>query len=148
MTVKEKIQAAVDKKKGADEIPPITQFEMMSDPDFLGKLKLKRKLDMAKHYCEAQLKLINPEIEIGLIASDVKGVRWDGCLLKQGNGRSPDRISATRLVELGVPIDTIAAATVEGKTFTFPQIVPPKDAAKITTWAELESMMPDGWQGE
>lgn len=150
MTVKERIQAQVDKTKRVDEISSIDDHPMLADPDMKVKLELKRKLDAVKKYTEAKLKELGQEIEIALIAEGVDGVMWDGCVVKQGRGRAGDKIVATKLVEQGVSLDVIAAATEEGKPYTFAQIVVPKDRQHpLTSWAEVEAILltAEGWEG-
>lgn len=147
MTVAEKIKAKVAKETGTI-IPAIDKFEMLADPEMMDKIQLKRDLDVAKAWIEKRLKEIGPEIETALMAEDVDGVMWDGCLVKIGKGRTGDKVSTTRLVELGVAIDIIAAATEEGKPYTFAQIVRPKGSPLPTTWEEVQALIPGDWQGE
>lgn len=67
------------------------------------------------------------DIEAMLLGSGVERVLWkDGYIVKTTSGKSADTISATRLLELGVSMDTIAAATVEGTVWTSVQMVAPR----------------------
>lgn len=145
-TVMERLQTAVGGADGA--IPGFAEFDMLSEPKYVGLVNHKAKLDQIKRYVEKQLKLVNPEVEIGLMAEGVKAANFGGFVLKHGSGRSPDKISATKLVELGVDVDVIARATVEGKSYTYAMTVFPKDGVMPTTMAEIEAMLPEDWQGE
>lgn len=145
-SVKDRIEAQM-KAKGA-QIDPASKFEMLGDPEMLAKFYLKRRLDAVVKFAEAKRKELAADIEIALIGEGVEAVTWDGCVVKQGKGRAGDKIIATKLVELGVSVDIIAAATLPGEPYTFAQIVVPKDQAQpITTWAELEANMPEDWEG-
>lgn len=140
MTVAEKWKAKLAK----DVIPDNTQLEMTADAAWVEKVDLKRRLDAVVKWAEAKRKELAQDIEIALISEGVEAVRWDGCLVKQGKGRTADKLSPTRLVELGVSIDVIAQATEEGKPYTFAQIVVPKGEQVLpSTWAELEAMVPE-----
>jgi hypothetical protein len=143
---KAKVDRVAGKLSKEQAIPDIDQFPMLTEPDYVELLSNFHRLTIVKRFVEKQLELIKGEVEIGLMASDVTAVRWQDCVLKQGRGRTADKLSATRLVELGVAVETIAEATTEGREYTFPQIVLPKDGKLPQTLAELEAYLPEGWE--
>lgn len=119
--------AALQEKLGKDAPPPsYLEFDLLNSPEFRNLVERKRAADAQKKAAEGELALIGPEIEALLTASEVDKVAYDeGWQVKIGRGRAADKLVATRLVELGVAIDVIAAATEEGRPYTFAQLVPP-----------------------
>lgn len=120
--------AALQDKLAKDAPPPsYRDYELMNTDEFIMIVDEKIALDAQKKIIEDRLKAIGPDIEAYLTAESVDKVLYEGGFqVKIGRGRGADKIEATKLVEQGVPIDVIAAATVEGKPYTFAQVVPPK----------------------
>lgn len=131
--------AALAAKLAKDTPPPsYTQFDLLNSPEFEALAAEQRRIARASQEVECfkgKNKLPGYEypggqkdIEAMLTACDVERVMWrDGYVVKLTQGKSADSISATRLVELGVSLDVIAAATVEGTAWTSVQIVAPKE---------------------
>lgn len=120
--------AALERKLQADAPPPdYRKFDLLNSPEFRALVQQKQFYDAQKKSAEDKLKEIGPEIEAMLTASEVDKVTYeDGWQVKIGRGRAADKIVATKLIELGVSVDVLAAATEEGKPYTFAQLVAPK----------------------
>lgn len=60
-------------------------------------------------------------------AEQTKVHLWDGKKFEVREGRSASKLDSTRLLEKGVPLETIQYATVDGKPYQYVQITnPPK----------------------
>ncbi len=87
----------------------------------------KRTLDMVKKETEERLQWVGGQLMIAMAAAEVEKVKLqDGATLKIGYGRSADKIEPTKLLEQGVTVEQIKAATVEGKPYSYAQILQPK----------------------
>lgn len=105
---------------------PYTEFDLLDSPEFKDLLTRKIALDLQKKKVEAELKDIGPEIEAMMAACETtKVAAWDGWEICRRNGSSPSTIQATKLLELGVGLDVIEAATKEGSPYTFIMAVNP-----------------------
>lgn len=122
--------AALEAKLAKDTPPPSYEgYDLLNSPEFKVMCDRKILLDAQKKATEEELKALSSDIESLLTAEGVEKVLYrDGYQVKIGRGKSPDKLSATRLVEQGVSLDVIANATEEGKPYTFAQIVAPKAA--------------------
>jgi hypothetical protein len=99
------------------------------DYNFEATLHRRILLDQEKKRVEAELKEINEALLVEMLAADKKKVRlWDGMTFEVRSGRSPSKIEATMLLEMGVALETIQAATVEGREYQFVQVNKPKAA--------------------
>lgn len=126
-----------EKLEGATPPPSNQEFDLLGSPEFDALAAEAQRIQEMSRTVEAfkgkgsvpgyEFNGGQKDIEAMLTASDVEAVLWrDGYVVKIGKGRSADTISATKLVEQGVSLDIIAAATVEGKPYTYAQIVAPK----------------------
>lgn len=107
--------------------PRYEAYPLLNSPEFNELVTEKATLDIQKKVAEERLKEIGPEIEAMLMGAGVDAVGWgEGFTVKIGRGRAADKIVPTRLLEAGVTVEQIAAATEEGKPYTFAQIVTPK----------------------
>lgn len=126
MTTLEKLQ-----KAEADRPRSYTEFDLLSGPEFAELIAEKLKLDAQKKTAEERLKVLGPEIEAMLAASEVEKVALeDGFVVNRRGGTSQSSISATKLLAAGVSMQTIADCTNEGTPYTFIVITnPEKEAA-------------------
>jgi hypothetical protein len=89
-------------------------------------VEIKRIADSMEKIAKTAKDWAGDQLLLALAMSEHDRVRLDaaGTLLKVGNGRSASKIEPTKLLEQGVSVDQIKAATVEGKPYSFAQIVP------------------------
>lgn len=131
--------AALKAKLEKDAPPPsYTQYDLLNSSEFDALAAEQRRVADMSRTVEAfkgKGKVVGYEfnggqkdIESLLTAEGVERVLWkDGYVVKLTAGQSAATLSATKLVELGVSLDVIAAATVEGTKWTSVQIVAPKE---------------------
>lgn len=134
--------AKSDWKKQAEEsaipeintIEPLVKFETNDGDGILTINQLideKVALDEQKKVAEERLKWLGEQLTLALATSGVEKVRIrDGMVLKIGYGKSPSKIEPTLLLQNGVTVEQIQASTVQGKAYSFAQIVKPKASAE------------------
>jgi hypothetical protein len=71
-----------------------------------------------KKALEELVETLNGEIGAWMDVAGVRSVKSAGWLVTLANRTTPGRLNPERLLELGVPADTIAAAREEGKPYT------------------------------
>lgn len=112
----------------AADIPILQEFESVDDHwpgDFATLASRKRFLDVIIKTYEEEKKAIGEQLLLALAMAEVDRVKLDtdGTILKVGHGRSASKIEPTKLLEQGVTVEQIKAATVEGVPYDFAQIV-------------------------
>lgn len=123
--------AELKKKAAADAIPGFNDFDLLSEnDDFIALVDAQiayKRAEKAVADGAKDAKARNKDIEDYLTSAGATKVQlWDGLVAQIGKGRGASRIDPAKLLELGVPMDTILAATVEGEEYTYSQIVFPK----------------------
>jgi hypothetical protein len=100
----------------------------VSVSSFRELVEIKKHADQLEKMAKLAKDWAGDQLLLALAMSEHDRVRLDaeGTLLKVGNGRSASKIEPTKLLEQGVSVDQIKAATVEGKPYSFCQIVPVK----------------------
>lgn len=90
-------------------------------------LDAKIHLDEATKTMEEQKKWVSDQLKsaLELVGKEAVKIR-DGMVLKIGRGATASKIEPTKLLEQGVTVEQIQAATVPGKPYTFAQIERPK----------------------
>ena len=75
----------------------------------------------------AELKEINDQLLVVARAAGIQKVKlWGSMTFELRNGRSASKLVATKLLEQGVTIDQIQAATEEGAAYQYVQVNKPK----------------------
>ena len=75
----------------------------------------------------AELKEINDQLLVAARASEITKVTlWAGMTFEIRNGRSASKLQPTKLLEQGVTIEQIQAATEEGTPYQYVQVNKPK----------------------
>ncbi len=139
-----KVKAKIEQEKGRGDVPLASRYEMTAEAEWQDAVARYEVLKRIVKYAEGEIDKMKGDIELPLIAEGVDAVLMpQGWVVKRGSGRTASKISATRLVELGVSVDLIAEATEEGREYTYAQVVVPKDKAHpIRTWDDLMAAMP------
>jgi hypothetical protein len=120
-------KAALEKAAADLAVKPYTEYPLLTDPEFKTMAEEFNLLCIRIGVDENRKKALSKDLEAYLTSAEAPKVElWAGLKLKIGNGRSASTISATKLLELGVPLETIQAATVEGTPYTYAQIERPK----------------------
>lgn len=120
-------KAKLEKIAAEAAVRDYREYPLLTDPEFEALAREKDALDTVKKVTEERLKAVNKDLEAYLTGAEAEKVNlWDGLKLKIGHGATASKISATRLLELGVALETILAATEGGTPYTFAQIERPK----------------------
>lgn len=114
----------------AADISTLQEFESVDETypgTFLELVERKKYLDITIKEYKEENKAISDQLLMALAMTELDKVKldMDGTILKIGNGRSPSRIIPTKLLEQGVTVDQIKAATVDGSPYSFAQIMLP-----------------------
>jgi hypothetical protein len=80
-----------------------------------------------KKALEELVETLNGEIGAWMDVAGVRSVKSAGWMVTLANRTTPGRLNPERLLELGVPADTIAAAKEEGKPYTSVMVTKAKD---------------------
>lgn len=121
----------------ADSLEVLVEFVSPEDHPIVGVaytfaelVARKAKLDVELKRGEIEKKWIGDQLLLALAMAEQDRVRLDeqGTILKVGHGASASSISATKLLEQGVTVEQIQAATQPGTPYSFAQIVPVKEA--------------------
>lgn len=118
--------------------PPYTQFDLLNSPEFkeladtaIIIAQMSKRVEAFKGKGKIEGWEFNggqKDLEAMITASEAEKVGYEnGFVIKLTHGQSASSISATRLVELGVSLDIIAQATVDGVAWTSVQVVAPKE---------------------
>ncbi len=86
-------------------------------------LQRRITLDAAIKEGQGELKALNDALLVEMRAADVQKVGlWDGMTFEVRTGASASKIDATKLLEAGVPVETIDGATIPGKQYQYVQV--------------------------
>ena len=87
----------------------------------------KDALDQIKKHAESELRVVADALLLMMNAREQKKVGlWDGMTFEVREGRSASKLEPTILLEQGVALEVIQAATVEGTPYQYVQINRPK----------------------
>lgn len=130
--------AALAAKLAKDNPPPSYQtFDLLNSPEFkeladqaIIVAQMSKRVEAFKGKGKIEGWEFNGgqrDLEAMITASEAEKVGYEnGFVIKLTRGQSAPSVSATRLVELGVSLDIIAEATVDGTPWTSVQVVAPK----------------------
>jgi hypothetical protein len=98
-----------------------SEFEPLVEMDFDQLCEEQRQLTEIAHSTKERLSQVNSDICAALTVAETKRAKWGNYIVTSKEGCSASRIKAELLVEQGVPVDMIEAATVPGTPYTTPQ---------------------------
>jgi len=101
-------------------------FTYLVDNSFDEKVDLRFSLSEKKKAIDSQLSELNIEIATMLTVAGADKVACDGLTVSMVEGRTTKKIDGIKLVELGVSVDTVKAATVESKGNPYVRVVKSK----------------------
>jgi hypothetical protein len=85
-------------------------------------------LDTIKKWAEEELKTMNEELLLLMNEADQDKVRlWDGMRLERRASTTASKIEPTKLLEVGVTLDQIQSATVQGRPYQYVMITKEKN---------------------
>lgn len=121
--------------KGWEEVDALLEAEVvftMGDKTltlpFNEAVSMKNELDRHKKQIESELKELGENLKLAMLGAEQQKVRlWDGMTFEVREGRSPSKLEPTKLLEQGVSIEQIQAATVDGTPYQYVLINRPKE---------------------
>ena len=127
-----KKQAADANVPEADKIEVLRDFEALEANPVTGEemtfaqlVSRKHEIDKLEKDIASEKKWIGEQLLFALGMAEQERVKVLGghWVLKVGYGRTASKIEPTKLVELGVSVEDIQAATKEGTPYSFAQII-------------------------
>lgn len=94
---------------------------------FPDAIERRAEIKTAMESLEKEMKEINDQLLVAARAAEVTKVTlWAGMTFELRSGRSASKLVATKLLEQGVTIEQITAATEEGTPYQYVQVSKPK----------------------
>lgn len=102
-----------------DIVPDWDQLPELKELDFDSMAERRQKLYDEIEFRKAKMKELDEEISAALAVAGTEKVIWQDRPVQIVHSRSGSKIVGEKLLMLGVPADTIAQATEEGKEYSY-----------------------------